>query len=204
MVYSVVGYSFTLSAVCGSNVTLNDDKSSVPVGLELGVFPLMCGWWIDFYTIRMFGKSMGQRVKFFSASELASLLIHWVGSESDELAATSSLDDDVNFYQMADSNVAKLFHIDSDEKHPALVLLKKDVEKVTHHVPRVSDYRHQDRGTGREAQMVERMRIGNQCTANVPANRPSTFTFIRSTQAPTKKVLSTHALPTKVATTHLT
>lgn len=46
--------------------------------IELGVFPLMCGWWLDFCTIRMFGKSMGQRVEFFSASPLASSLIHWV------------------------------------------------------------------------------------------------------------------------------
>ncbi|GJR86749.1 eukaryotic translation initiation factor [Tanacetum coccineum] len=37
-------------------------------------------------------------------------------------------------------NVAKLFHIDSDGKHPALVLLKKDAEKVTHHVFKPKSY----------------------------------------------------------------
>ncbi|PON82029.1 Zinc finger, RING-CH-type [Trema orientale] len=46
--------------------------------IELGVFPLMCGWWLDVCTIRMFGKSMVQRVQFFSASPLASSLVHWV------------------------------------------------------------------------------------------------------------------------------
>ncbi|KAL4581184.1 hypothetical protein LXL04_017394 [Taraxacum kok-saghyz] len=46
--------------------------------IELGVFPLMCGWWLDFCTIKMFGKSMSQRVDFFSNSPLASSLIHWV------------------------------------------------------------------------------------------------------------------------------
>ncbi|CAN1854489.1 Probable E3 ubiquitin ligase SUD1 [Linum perenne] len=46
--------------------------------IELGVFPLMCGWWLDVCTIRMFGKSMSQRIQFFSASPLASSLIHWV------------------------------------------------------------------------------------------------------------------------------
>ncbi|KAI3805045.1 hypothetical protein L1987_27053 [Smallanthus sonchifolius] len=46
--------------------------------IELGVFPLMCGWWLDLCTIRMFGKSMSQRVEFFSSSPLASSLIHWV------------------------------------------------------------------------------------------------------------------------------
>nr|GEX29811.1 hypothetical protein [Tanacetum cinerariifolium] len=47
--------------------------------IELGVLPLMCGWWLDFCTIIMFGKSMGQRIEFFSTSPLASSLIHWVG-----------------------------------------------------------------------------------------------------------------------------
>ncbi|PQM35779.1 putative E3 ubiquitin ligase SUD1 [Prunus yedoensis var. nudiflora] len=46
--------------------------------IELGVFPLMCGWWLDVCTIRMFGKSMSHRVQFFSASPLASSLVHWV------------------------------------------------------------------------------------------------------------------------------
>ncbi|PWA98374.1 PDI-like 1-3 [Artemisia annua] len=56
-----------------------------------------------------------------------------VGSESEELAAASRLDDDVSFYQTVDAKVAKLFHIDSDVKLPALVLLKKDAEKVSRH-----------------------------------------------------------------------
>lgn len=46
--------------------------------IELGVFPLMCGWWLDVCTIRMFGKSMSQRIEFFSVAPLASSLVHWV------------------------------------------------------------------------------------------------------------------------------
>ncbi|MFS7998235.1 hypothetical protein Hanom_Chr12g01151331 [Helianthus anomalus] len=46
--------------------------------VELGVFPLNCGWWLDVCTIRMCGKSIGQRVDFFSVSPLASSLIHWI------------------------------------------------------------------------------------------------------------------------------
>ncbi|XAR59435.1 Ubiquitin--protein ligase [Bertholletia excelsa] len=46
--------------------------------IELGVFPLMCGWWLDICTLRMFGKSIAQRVEFFSVSPLASSLVHWV------------------------------------------------------------------------------------------------------------------------------
>lgn len=46
--------------------------------IELGVFPLMCGWWLDICTIRMLGKTIPQRVEFFSSSPLASSLIHWI------------------------------------------------------------------------------------------------------------------------------
>ncbi|GFS40036.1 RING/U-box superfamily protein [Actinidia rufa] len=46
--------------------------------IELGVFPLTCGWWLDICTIRMFGTSIAQRVEFFSVSPLASSLVHWV------------------------------------------------------------------------------------------------------------------------------
>jgi protein disulfide-isomerase A1 len=55
-----------------------------------------------------------------------------VGAESDELAAASKLEDGVNFYQTVIPNVAKLFHIDPNVKRPALVLLKKEEEKLNH------------------------------------------------------------------------
>lgn len=54
-----------------------------------------------------------------------------VGSESDELAAASRLEDDVNFYQTVNPEVAKLFHIEASAKRPALVLLKKEAEKLS-------------------------------------------------------------------------
>ncbi|OVA15638.1 zinc finger protein [Macleaya cordata] len=46
--------------------------------IELGVFPLMCGWWLDVCTVKMLGKTISQRVEFFSISPLASSLIHWI------------------------------------------------------------------------------------------------------------------------------
>ncbi|KAK7312563.1 hypothetical protein VNO77_36510 [Canavalia gladiata] len=55
-----------------------------------------------------------------------------VGAESDELAAASKLEDDVNFYQTVIPDVAKLFKIDPTVKLPALVLLKKEEEKLNH------------------------------------------------------------------------
>ncbi|OVA10144.1 Thioredoxin [Macleaya cordata] len=55
-----------------------------------------------------------------------------VGSESNELSSASKLEDDVNFYQTNSPDVAKLFHIDPKAKRPALVLLKKEAEKLSH------------------------------------------------------------------------
>ncbi|TQD71292.1 hypothetical protein C1H46_043176 [Malus baccata] len=54
-----------------------------------------------------------------------------VGPESDELAAASRLEDEVTFYQTVDPKVAKLFHLDAEVKRPALVLLKKEAEKLS-------------------------------------------------------------------------
>ncbi|KAL1817111.1 hypothetical protein DCAR_0521526 [Daucus carota subsp. sativus] len=56
-----------------------------------------------------------------------------VGPESDELAAASVLEDDVNFYQTVNPSVAKLFKLEDNVKLPALVLLKKEAEKVSHY-----------------------------------------------------------------------
>lgn len=53
------------------------------------------------------------------------------GSYSDELAAASRLEDNVNFYQTSSPDVAKLFHIDPAAKRPSVVLLKKEEEKLT-------------------------------------------------------------------------
>lgn len=55
-----------------------------------------------------------------------------VGSDSDELAASSRLEDDINFYQTVNPDVATLFHIDPNVKRPALILLKKEADKLSH------------------------------------------------------------------------
>ncbi|KAM3322381.1 protein disulfide isomerase-like 1-4 [Capsicum chacoense] len=57
-----------------------------------------------------------------------------VGDKSEELAAAAALEDDVNFYQTASPDVAKLFHIDSQAKRPALVIIKKEAESINHFV----------------------------------------------------------------------
>ncbi|KAH6814049.1 PDI-like 1-4 [Perilla frutescens var. frutescens] len=55
-----------------------------------------------------------------------------VGPDSEEFSAASKLDDDVNFYQTANPNVAKMFNLEADVKRPAIALLKKEADKVTH------------------------------------------------------------------------
>lgn len=58
---------------------------------------------------------------------------HWLqGPESEELAAASKLEDDINFYQTVNPDVAKLFHVDPQVNRPTLVLLKKEAEKLSH------------------------------------------------------------------------
>ena len=46
--------------------------------VELGVFPLLCGGWLDICTLSMFGGTIGNRVAFFWASPLTSSLLHWL------------------------------------------------------------------------------------------------------------------------------
>ncbi|KAI8573671.1 hypothetical protein RHMOL_Rhmol01G0295200 [Rhododendron molle] len=55
-----------------------------------------------------------------------------VGPESEELAAASKLEDGVNFYQTTTPEVAKLFHMDPHAKRPALVMVKREDEKLSH------------------------------------------------------------------------
>ncbi|KAI3957123.1 hypothetical protein MKW92_035580 [Papaver armeniacum] len=60
-----------------------------------------------------------------------------VGSDSNELSSASKLEDDifyetnVNFYQTNNPDVAKVFQIDPKAKRPALVMLKKEAEKLS-------------------------------------------------------------------------
>ncbi|CAI0453043.1 unnamed protein product [Linum tenue] len=55
-----------------------------------------------------------------------------VGPESEELAAASRLEDDVNFYQTVNPDVAKLFHLDVKATRPTLIMIKKEDEKLSY------------------------------------------------------------------------
>ncbi|XP_034687822.1 protein disulfide isomerase-like 1-4 [Vitis riparia] len=74
----------------------------------------------------------GERILTSENKVVLGFLDSLVGPESEELSAASKLEDDVNFYQTVNPDVAKLFHIDPKVKRPALVLLKKEAEKLSH------------------------------------------------------------------------
>uniref|UniRef100_A0A5B7AU23 Protein disulfide-isomerase n=1 Tax=Davidia involucrata TaxID=16924 RepID=A0A5B7AU23_DAVIN len=73
-----------------------------------------------------------ERVLTSESKVVLGFLNSLVGPESEELAAASRLEDDVNFYQTVNPDVAKFFHMDLNVKRPALVMLKKEAEKLSH------------------------------------------------------------------------
>ncbi|CAE6076298.1 unnamed protein product [Arabidopsis arenosa] len=75
-------------------------------------------------------KEEAERVLSAEPKLVLGFLNSLVGSESEELAAASRLEDDLSFYQTASPDIAKLFEIETQVKRPALVLLKKEEEKL--------------------------------------------------------------------------
>ncbi|KNA13611.1 hypothetical protein SOVF_115100 [Spinacia oleracea] len=53
------------------------------------------------------------------------------GPESEEVDAAAKQEDDLNFYQTSNPQVAQVFQIDSNAKRPVLVLLKKEFQKLS-------------------------------------------------------------------------
>uniref|UniRef100_A0A7I4FVD2 RING-type E3 ubiquitin transferase n=1 Tax=Physcomitrium patens TaxID=3218 RepID=A0A7I4FVD2_PHYPA len=46
--------------------------------IELGVFPLLCGWWLDVCTLGIRDVTLAQAVLFFSSSPSMSSFLHWL------------------------------------------------------------------------------------------------------------------------------
>ncbi|MCO5559734.1 hypothetical protein L7F22_013336 [Adiantum nelumboides] len=64
--------------VAGLRYMLTMLKVAFLLLVELGVFPLLCGWWLDICTLSMLGGSVANRLTFFWASPLTSSLLHWL------------------------------------------------------------------------------------------------------------------------------
>lgn len=72
------GPSVARQVIAGLKYLLTMFKVAFLLLVELGVFPLMCGWWLDICTLSMLGGSVANRVAFFWASPLMSSLLHWL------------------------------------------------------------------------------------------------------------------------------
>ncbi|GFR79088.1 E3 ubiquitin-protein ligase MARCH6 [Elysia marginata] len=53
-------------------------KVKLLVVMEIGAFPLICGWWLDICSLSMFDASLGDRQSSFLSSPGTSMFIHWL------------------------------------------------------------------------------------------------------------------------------
>ncbi|GAB4857166.1 Protein disulfide isomerase-like 1-4 [Ancistrocladus abbreviatus] len=74
-----------------------------------------------------------ERIMSSESKFVVAFLDSLTGAESVELGAASRLEDDVNFYQTASPDVAKVLHIDPKANRPSLVLVKEHDEKLSHY-----------------------------------------------------------------------
>lgn len=53
-------------------------KVTFILGIKVGMFPLMCGWWLDVCTLRMFGQTIAERVKLIVENPVGMSLAYWM------------------------------------------------------------------------------------------------------------------------------
>uniref|UniRef100_A0A915AAP3 RING-type E3 ubiquitin transferase n=1 Tax=Parascaris univalens TaxID=6257 RepID=A0A915AAP3_PARUN len=46
--------------------------------IEIGFFPIICGWWLDICSLPLFASTLSRRLASFSASPTSSLFLHWL------------------------------------------------------------------------------------------------------------------------------
>ena len=52
-------------------------KVSVILGVKFGIFPWMCGWWLDVCTLRVFGQTIAGRVAFSVKNPILMSFAYW-------------------------------------------------------------------------------------------------------------------------------
>ncbi|KAL5556960.1 hypothetical protein UlMin_039196 [Ulmus minor] len=52
-------------------------KIAFVFGVKVGLFPLMCGWWLDLCTVRMFGQTIADRVELSVKHPVLMSLAYW-------------------------------------------------------------------------------------------------------------------------------
>nr|XP_023651481.1 E3 ubiquitin-protein ligase MARCH6 isoform X2 [Paramormyrops kingsleyae] len=53
-------------------------KVSLLVVVEIGVFPLICGWWLDICSLEMFDASLKDREMSFTSAPGTTMFLHWL------------------------------------------------------------------------------------------------------------------------------
>uniref|UniRef100_A0A3B5LEN3 E3 ubiquitin-protein ligase MARCHF6 n=1 Tax=Xiphophorus couchianus TaxID=32473 RepID=A0A3B5LEN3_9TELE len=53
-------------------------KVSLLVVVEIGVFPLICGWWLDICSLEMFDASLKDREMSFKSAPGTTMFLHWL------------------------------------------------------------------------------------------------------------------------------
>ncbi|CAB3989401.1 E3 ubiquitin- ligase MARCH6 isoform X1 [Paramuricea clavata] len=53
-------------------------KVSLLMVVEIGVFPLVCGWWLDICSLPLFGSTLKSRQEGFHSAPGTSLFLHWL------------------------------------------------------------------------------------------------------------------------------
>uniref|UniRef100_A0A3Q1BXC7 E3 ubiquitin-protein ligase MARCHF6 n=1 Tax=Amphiprion ocellaris TaxID=80972 RepID=A0A3Q1BXC7_AMPOC len=77
LITTIVGYillAMTL-ILCHSLLQL---QVSLLVVVEIGVFPLICGWWLDICSLEMFDASLKDRELSFKSAPGTTMFLHWL------------------------------------------------------------------------------------------------------------------------------
>ncbi|PHT59541.1 Protein disulfide isomerase-like 1-4 [Capsicum baccatum] len=110
--YEVQGFSSIYFFVDGEYVTYNGQrtKDAIVTWIKKKIGP-------DIYNITT--TEDAERILTSESKVVLGFLESLVGPETEQLATASKLEDDLNFYQTTNPNVAKLFHIEDISKHSA-------------------------------------------------------------------------------------
>ncbi|XP_031563606.1 E3 ubiquitin-protein ligase MARCH6-like [Actinia tenebrosa] len=53
-------------------------KVSLLMVVEIGLFPLVCGWWLDICSLALFGATLKDRIQSMSAAPGTAMFLHWL------------------------------------------------------------------------------------------------------------------------------
>uniref|UniRef100_A0AAZ1XQG1 E3 ubiquitin-protein ligase MARCHF6 n=1 Tax=Oreochromis aureus TaxID=47969 RepID=A0AAZ1XQG1_OREAU len=53
-------------------------KVSLLVAMEIGLFPLICGWWLDICSLEMFDATLKDREQSFDSAPGTTMFLHWL------------------------------------------------------------------------------------------------------------------------------